>query len=410
MSSPNTDRYSVLIADDSEVCCGLLALVLKNADYDVICVYDGQKAIEAVRSLAFDLVILDNEMPKLDGLATLEGIRAIHPRLPVMVCSGTVSPDQVTSYERMGVETLFSKPINPLRLKERVAKIVEHHRQLAAADSHHEPVSRSHTPFLAPGIDARILEKPFFSGVSAAARKLVGDFMRVRGFKTAATLEGRPGTGFLDVAVAMAEAKNALLLACPAAEVSEMKLIMLFAPALLQERGVILIITNAEQLNHAQQAVLEGLYTGEGALDPYYLGKVSLIFCAEASLHELADAGQFDEHLLLRAGAMTQRLPDLSQRREDIFLIARAVLRRIGAGRVTFTHASQVWLEKQTWPGDYRQLHRTVELACRMVGESEPIDVTHLAAAYSKEPRHKDPLFHETLLETLYEFTGLENL
>ena len=309
----------------------------------------------------------------------------------------------------MGVETLFSKPINPLRLKELVAKVVERHRQLAAADSHNEPVSFSHTPFLIPRIDARIMEKPFFSGVSAAARKLVGDFMKVRGFKTAATLEGRPGAGFLDVAVAMAETKKALLLACPSAEVCEKKLIMLFAPALLQERGVILIITNAEQLTHAQQSVLEGLYTGEGALDPYYLGKVSLIFCAETSLHELADAGQFDEHLLLRAGAMTQRLPDLSRRSEDVFLIARAVLRRIGAGRFTFTHAAHVWLEKQPWPGDYRQLHRTVELASRLTSEAEPIDVTHLASAYSKEPQYKDPLFHETLLESLYEFTGLEN-
>jgi|GEM_PF-471874 len=407
-SSPKTDRYRILIADDSEMCCGLLSLVLKNADYDVVCVYDGIQAVEAVRGLPFDLVILDNEMPKLNGLGALEAIRVINPRLPVIVCSGTILPEHITSFGKLGVDTLLPKPINPLRLKERVAKMIELHRQLAAVDSRQQTTRDSHTPFLAPGIDARILEKPIFSGVSAAARQLVDGFMSIRRFKSAATIEGRAGAGFLDVAVAMAEAKDALLLACPATEVSEQRLIMLFAPALLQARAVILIITNTELLTGEQQAVLEGLYTGAGALDPYYLGRVSLILCAEASLHTLADAGEFDEQLLLRTGAMTQRIPELSLRREDIFLIARAVLRRIGATKLSLTPSAHVWLEKQSWPGDYRQLHRTIELACKAAEDCEQIDAPHLAAAYSKEPTYKDPLFHEILLESLYEFTGLE--
>ena len=408
MSLTKPDRYRILIADDSEICCGLLSLVLKNADYEVVCVYDGLQAVAAVQALPFDLVILDNEMPNLDGLGALAGIRPIQPRIPVMVCSGTMQPEQVTSYQNLGVNALLPKPINPLRLKEQVAKIVEHHRQLAAVDSQQQTTSTSHTPFLASGIDARILGKPVFSGVSAAARKLVEGFMRIRRFKTAATLEGDPGAGFLDVAVAMAEVKDALLLACPATDVSEQKLIMLFAPALLQERSVILIITNAELLTLGQQAVLESLYTGEGALDPYYLGKVSLILCAEASLHALADAGRFDEHLLLRAGAMTQRLPNLGQRREDVFLIARAILRRIGATRLGITPTAQVWLEKQSWSGGYIQLHRTIELACRIADTCEQIDAPHLAAAYSNEPTWKETLFHDKLRDSLQEFTGLE--
>jgi|UPI0006987951 two-component system response regulator HydG len=409
MEPPENKRYRILIADDSEVCCGLLAMVLRNADYEVLCVYDGLQAVEAVRSIYFDLIILDHEMPRLNGLGALEVIRSLNPRLPVMVCSGKVNEEVLAQYNALGIDTLFTKPLNPLSLKEEVSKLVEHYRQFAVAEPTTKTDEESHTPFLAPGIDARILEKPIFSGVSIVARKLVDGFMRMRRFKAAATLEGRPGAGFLDFAVAMAESKEALLLACPAKEVSERNLIILFAPALLQNRPIILIITNSERLTNAQQAVLNGLYTGEGALDPYFLNKVSLILCAEESLHELADAGSFDEQLLMRTGAMSQRLPELRARNEDLFLLVRAILRRVGASKLSLTHAARVWLENQSWPGDYIQLHRTIEIACKVADPSDIIDKSHLISAKAMEAQYKEALFQDMLLESLYEFNYEES-
>jgi DNA-binding NtrC family response regulator len=410
MSHETTDRHRILIADDSEVCCGLLALVLKNAAYDVVCVSDGVQAIEAMRAVDFDLVILDHDMPKLDGLGALSAIRSSLPRLPVLICSGVLKPGLIASYEKLGVGGLFTKPINPIRLREQVAQTVEHYRQLVAVDPQLRGASYSYVPFQTAGIDARVLEKPIFSGVSAAAKKLVDGFSRMRQFKVAATIEGRPGAGYLDFAMAMAESKDALLVACPAAKVSDKELIMLLAPALLLKRMVILIITNTELLTLEQQAVLEALFTGEGALDPFFAEKVRLILCAEASLHSLADSGAFDENLLLRAGAMTQRLPELSVRREDVFLIARAVLRRIGASGITITPAAQVWLETEAWPGDYLQLHRTIELAAGIAENSGEIDKAHLASASAKELVYRAPLFHDILLSALYNYDGMEGL
>lgn len=409
MSHTTPDRHRILIADDSEVCCGLLSLVLKNASYDVVCVYAGEQALEAVQAVDFDLVILDHDMPGIDGLQTLAAIRAQHPGLPVMVCSGALKPDIIENYQSLGISGLFTKPINPVGLKAQVSKTVEHYRQLVAVDASHKQTAYSYAPFQAEGVETRILEKPIFSGTSPAARKLVDGFLRIRRFKLAATLEGRPGAGFLDLAVAMSEAKDAILIACPADKVSERELIMLFAPALLMQRAVILIITNTERLTLDQQAVLEGLFNGHGAVDPYFADNVSLILCAEASLHPLADAGEFDEQLLMRAGAMTQRIPDLSQRAEDTFLIARAVLRRIGASKLGLTPDAQTWLEKQPWPGDYLQFHRTIELAAKLGELSGVIDKPHLASAYAKEPAHTAPLFHDILLDSLYEFDALRN-
>jgi DNA-binding NtrC family response regulator len=410
MAHPKSERYRILIADDSEMCCGILSLVLKNANYDVICVFDGAQAVEAVEALPFDLVILDHEMPVLNGLGALEKIREFRPNLPVIVCSGTGSDELRADYEKLGVGLLLTKPINPLRLKTQVSQAIETYHQCAVIDAQPVPPGGSNTPFMTQGIDARILEKPIFAGVSQSAQKLIEGFIRIRRFKVAATIEGRPGTGLLDIAVAMAETKEALLLVCPAAEVSERELIMLFAPALPQQRPVILIVTNSELLTAPQQEALENLFTGQGALDAYFRDKVSLILCAESSLHDLADAGRFDEHLLMRTGAMSLRLTDLDKRQGDICIIARAVMRRIGATRIKLTQSGQLWLESQQWPGDYRQLHRTIELACKVDLASDEIDKTHLALAYAKEPAHRAALFHDMLLASLYEFTGLDAL
>ncbi|WP_246142802.1 protein-glutamate methylesterase/protein-glutamine glutaminase [Nocardioides rubriscoriae] len=79
----------VLVVDDSAVLRRLISTVLsRDPDLEVIgTASDGLEAIEAVTRLEPDVVTLDVEMPRLDGLGAVEKIRETHPRLPIIMFS-----------------------------------------------------------------------------------------------------------------------------------------------------------------------------------------------------------------------------------------------------------------------------------------------------------------------------------
>ena len=399
MSAATAPRARILIADDSDVCRTVLAILLKNTGFDVTSVVNGREALAKLRTQSFDLAILDNDMPELDGLATLAELRHFAPGLPVAVCSGTLSPALRASYEAHHIEAIYDKPVDPRKLREQIPAILER-----CARARHERVASSGglstAPFQVLGEADAALEKPVFAGASAQVRKLVADFGRVRDFRLAATVSGGAGAAFLDVAVAVAEERDAILLACPANRVSADYFTRLFASVASQARPVLLIVLNAERLTLEQQELLHDLIAGGGEF-AVLAGRVRLILCAEADLSALADAGEFNELLLMRAGAMKLALVPLLTRRADMGQIARAVLRRIGAGGVRLTPAAMAWIERTEWPGDYMQLHRVVDICHHTNPAAVELDVPALASAFAAEPAWSEALYHDVLLSTL---------
>lgn len=400
MSVSPAPRSRILIADDSDVCRTVLAILLKNTGFEVTSVVNGREAVAKLQSQPFDLAILDNDMPELDGLGTLAALRKFLPNLPVAIVSGTLSTYLRARYEKLNIEAIYDKPVDPRKLRDQIPAILT--RRLAATNASDSDVSASShpAPFMALGAADAALEKPVFAGGSSQLRKLVSEFGRIRDFKTAATIAGGVGAGFLDVAVALAEEKDAVLLACRAADVSVLRLTRLFSPALLHTRPVLLIVLNAEKLNANQQDLLEDFIAGGGELAAFN-GRARIILCAEASLNALADTGEFNEMLLMRAGAMKLTVPRLSQRRDDLTHIARAVLRRIGANAMRFSPEALTWIENANWSGDYLQLHRVVDIARLARPEAKEVGEAELKAALEMEPRWTRPLYHDMLLSTL---------
>lgn len=400
MSDASAPRARILIADDSDVCRTVLAILLKNTGFDVTSVINGREAVAKLRVHPFDLAILDNDMPELDGLGTLAELRGFLPDLPVAIVSGTLSPALRERYEALKIEAIYSKPVDPRKLRENIPAILEQRRRApqnrpVAGDAGH-----SIAPFQVLGEADAALEKPVFAGNSAQVRKLVSDFGRIRDFRAAATISGRPGAAFLDVAVAIAEERDAVLMACDAPQVSAAHLTKLFSPALLHTKPVLLIVLNSERLDPDQQELLDNLISGGGALASFN-GRSRVILCAEADLSALADTGEFNEMLLMRAGVMKLAIPALAQRQIDAAQIARAVLRRIGATNTKLAGAALAWLEQTPWPGDYAQLHRTIEIARRANPSATELSRADVEAALATEPTFTEPLYHDLLRSTL---------
>jgi excisionase family DNA binding protein len=100
----------VLVADDEESIREMLARTLTLADYEVHTVGDGQAAVDRLRAEAFDLLITDLSMPRLDGLAVVREARRLHPGMPVVIITGYSSEASAIEAINLGVSGYPTKP------------------------------------------------------------------------------------------------------------------------------------------------------------------------------------------------------------------------------------------------------------------------------------------------------------
>lgn len=393
MSEPA--RARILIADDSDVCRTVLAILLKNSGFEVVSVINGREALAQLRAHSFDLVILDHDMPELNGLETLRALRGFAPQQPAVVVSGRLSDDLRRDYEALQIKGLWTKPVDPLKLKNELVALIAR-----LTDPATPPVANTHTPFPFLGEADAALEKPVFAGASAQVRKLVADLGRIREFRSAATLRGFPGAAFLDTAVALGEEQDALQAACSPETLDAAWLARFVRLARAQDHAALLIVERAQHLSAEQQDLIEGYLSGASPEGPLAVRALAVL-CTEVDLGPLADSGHFSEMLLLRAGAARLTLPRLAQRRSDLAMIAQATLRRIGATSVKLAKAARTRCEEADWPGDYLQLHRTVEIAHRLHPRLHEISLAALEEALAREPSWTTPLYHDVLRTTL---------
>lgn len=124
------EQARLLVADDNKVNRLLLARTLELQGHRVTTVDDGRAALERLRSERFELLLLDLEMPALDGYAVLEQIAqdAGLCELPVIVTSSVEGVAQVARCIRLGAEDFLHKPVNAVLLEARVASSLEKKR------------------------------------------------------------------------------------------------------------------------------------------------------------------------------------------------------------------------------------------------------------------------------------------
>lgn len=119
----------VLVVDDSALVRRLIVTALGSADdIDVVAVArDGLDAVEKVDEVLPDVVTLDIEMPRLDGLGALERIRAKHPRLPVIMFSTLTERGAIATLDALskGASDYVTKPSNTGSVMEGLASVRE---------------------------------------------------------------------------------------------------------------------------------------------------------------------------------------------------------------------------------------------------------------------------------------------
>ncbi|MBA4218661.1 MAG: response regulator [Proteobacteria bacterium] len=143
----------VLLADDNRVNRLLLARHVELLGHQVEMVEDGLAALERAQQQAFDLVLMDIDMPGLNGFELLERLRE-HPELrelPVIVTSALEGMDGVVRCIELGAEDYLRKPVNLVLLKARIGAALERKR---LRDQQRELVRRFATREVAQDLEA----------------------------------------------------------------------------------------------------------------------------------------------------------------------------------------------------------------------------------------------------------------
>ncbi|HEY2627978.1 MAG TPA: response regulator, partial [Usitatibacter sp.] len=112
----------LLVTDDNKVNRLLLTRSLELQGHTVSQAPNGRAALEMLRANAIDLMLLDIEMPEMDGFQVLEQLgNDVHLRdLPVIVTSSLEGVEHVVRCIELGAEDYLMKPVNPVLLKARI--------------------------------------------------------------------------------------------------------------------------------------------------------------------------------------------------------------------------------------------------------------------------------------------------
>jgi len=115
----------ILWADDEVDLLRPHVLFLEKKGYDVTTVANGSDAVDLVRDAAFDVVLLDEQMPGMDGLATLESIKNVRPEVPVVMV--TKSEEEQLMEEALGgqISDYLTKPVNPSQILLTIKRLLE---------------------------------------------------------------------------------------------------------------------------------------------------------------------------------------------------------------------------------------------------------------------------------------------
>jgi DNA-binding response OmpR family regulator len=124
----------IMVADDDRDMVDMLSYWLKGHGYDVVRAFDGEQAIKRWRETLPDLVILDIQMPKLDGFEVCRQMRTETNSMVLILSAHDREDDEVRGLE-MGADDYLRKPFSPRQLLARIKAIMRRSSNIGSGNA-----------------------------------------------------------------------------------------------------------------------------------------------------------------------------------------------------------------------------------------------------------------------------------
>lgn len=123
-----TESARVLLADDLPVNVDLVRYALEEARIRVDAVENGQQLLEQLEKDCYDLILMDVQMPVMDGIEATRRIRqsgAVFRDIPILALTASVMPEERDRYQAAGIDAIISKPFSIKHLREIVSQWIK---------------------------------------------------------------------------------------------------------------------------------------------------------------------------------------------------------------------------------------------------------------------------------------------
>jgi two-component system, NtrC family, response regulator HydG len=365
----------VLVVDDDQGLRLTVSTTLKNTGrFEVEEAFDGQNAIEKVKAGSFDVVILDVDMPRLNGLAALRLIKEHDPRIVVLVLTAYANINDAVQAVKEGAYNYISKPVKSEELVGLLDKALEAHAMISSIAASSPILIESGRKFI---------------GNTAEMQKVFNIINKLSQVDTAVLIRGESGTGKELVARAIhynSGRKDQKFVAINCSAIPE----NLFESELfghekgsftgadyrkvgkfqfaeggtlfLDEIGDMPVLMQAKLLRVLQ----EKRFTPVGSLRELE-SNVRVIAATNKPLEKMIEEGMFREDLFYRLNVIPIFLPPLRDRKQDLDYLCHNFINKFNKLHskkiIGISPEAMSCLKKYGWQGNIRELENVIEHA-----------------------------------------------
>jgi len=376
--------FNILVVDDDkELRTSLIDALTLTKKYRTCEAAGGYEAIDAVRTHKIDMVLLDVDMPGLNGLDTLKKIKSLDPRIIVVMITAYSNLKDAIESIRIGAYNYIEKPIKHTELLEIVSRALKANKLIEVM------------AFSAPIL--KIDGTHEFVGKSSEMQKIFSMIQKLARVDTAVLIRGESGTGKELVAQALhynSPRKNDKFVPVNCSAITDT---LIESELFGHEKGA---FTGAHQRKIGKFQYADGgtLFLDEiGDISPNMQVKllrvlqekrfipvganrevevtVRIIAATNRNLEQRIKEGSFREDLYYRLNVLPIFLPPLRERTDDIEELVNYFIARFNElHNKTITGISRAALDalkKYHWPGNIRELENVVEHAFVIEGTNE---------------------------------------
>jgi DNA-binding NtrC family response regulator len=380
-------KPTILIVDDEPGARESLGVILED-DYQVLSVGNGQEALETLQKKPIDLILLDVNMPDMDGLAVLRKIKEQDEEIDVIMVSALNQARKAVDAIKLGAYDYITKPYEPEDILSTVNRVISKQKLYKELDFLRREVEESR------GFDQIVSQ-------TKTMREIFQLIKKVAFTSTNILITGESGTGKELIARSIHRQGNrrngpfvAINCAAIPSELMESEMfghekgaftgahtrtIGKFEYAnggtlFLDEVSVLRSDLQAKLLRVLQEREIERI----GSNKPIKVD-IRVISATNTNLEDAVIQGKFRQDLYFRLNVVPIPIPPLRERREDIPLLAKHFLNKFNTAfnkKIPgFTEKAMDALTKYHWPGNIRELENLVERFVVLLPGDEAIDL-----------------------------------
>ncbi|NDP40811.1 MAG: sigma-54-dependent Fis family transcriptional regulator [Rhodoferax sp.] len=389
----------ILIVDDEEIVIRSCVRILSDSCYAVDSVQSGFEALKKVDETAYDIIVLDVMMPKMDGLEVLQHVKESHPDVDVIMMTGLSEIQTAVKAMKLGAFDYLSKPFDPDELKLVVNRALER-RQLLQENRK---------------LKTEVSSKYRFEniiGSSPPMQTVFGLIAKCAPTNSTVLITGESGTGKEMIARAihynsLRKDQPFVTVDCNTLSESLLESELFghtkgsFTGAVANKRGMFEVANNGTlfldefgNIPLSTQAKLlrviqEREFRPVGATTTQKTN-VRLITATNKDLKAMVAEGTFREDLYYRINVFPIHSPALRKRRDDIpalaFHFLKAFCNELDKPVSEISDGAMSLLMNYGWPGNVRELENTMQRAV-ILSSDNIIRQAHLANIIDNAPR-----------------------